>query len=214
MSEAALPIAHIARTYRNLGLNLSAVEALAAFCVNHPRKNDVLLKKLQRFDLVDPYLFRFKEGKAIATVFKKMSIYSMFLVNSDKDKYVFMGKYLNDTMLNVEISKYNREYYPLDYINIKVAVVFALKKIQEDLKKERKEHQRIIDLDTTSDVKETGSNVDTSLISDHFSAARQTSFSDLPSDLRDLVLKTIPREELKRDVSNPEPNLEPSSNPV
>jgi hypothetical protein len=91
-----------------------------------------------------------KENKPIEAMFKNLSIYSYFLANSSKEHYAFIGKFQNDTMLNVQVNKQLNGRY----VNMTIACVLAAKKIKEQINKERIHHTERLDLNSVSEDRE------------------------------------------------------------
>lgn len=142
MKAKAWEVTDFAATYKSLGLNLSAVQALRYYCEKHPMKTDILMNKVPASFTVDPILLRMKDSQSLQALFKQMSVYSFFLASTDKNHYAFIGKYQNDTMLNVSIDK----QYKGRYVNMTLACVFAAKDILAQVRAENKAKLQKLDL--------------------------------------------------------------------
>ena len=153
MKTKAWETTDFAATYKTLGLNLSAVQALRYYCEKHPMKTDVLMSKIPDMFTVDPILLRMKDSEPLQALFKQMSVYSFFLASTDKQHYAFIGKYHNDTMLNVSIDK----QYKGRYVNMTLACVFAARDILAQVREENKKRLQRLDLNlsTEEDIVET-----------------------------------------------------------
>lgn len=134
MKTKAWEVTDFASVYKALGLNLTSVLALRYYCEKHPMKTDVLMNKVPAIFTVDPILSRMKESKSLEAMFKKLSVYSFFLANSDKEHYAFIGKFQNDTMLNVQVGKKVKNRY----VNLTIACVLAAQQIAKQISEERK----------------------------------------------------------------------------
>lgn len=142
MKTKAWDVTDFASTYKTLGLNLSAVQALRYYCEKYPMKTDVLMNKVPADFTVDPVLSRMKDSKSLEALFTQMSVYSFFLASTDKNHYSFIGKYQNDTMLNVSIDK----EYKGRYVNMTLACVFAARDILAQVREENKKRLERLDL--------------------------------------------------------------------
>ena len=153
MKTKAWEVTDFASVYKVLGLNLTSVLALRYYCEKHPMKTDVLMNKVPAIFTVDPILSRMKESKSLEAMFKKLSVYSFFLASTDKQHYAFIGKYQNDTMLNVSIDK----QYKGRYVNMTLACVFAARDILAQVREENKKRLQRLDLNlsTEEDIVET-----------------------------------------------------------
>jgi hypothetical protein len=212
MSKESISIEKYSSKYRKFGLNLTALKMLCIYVKDHPNKGGILLYDSTKNTVVDPVLSRIKEKEKIKKLFSSFSLYGIVLVNTNKDKYFYMGRYVNGTMLSIEVDKHKNE----KHVPLIVSVVEMLEKVEEDFIKTYKNPNMEKIVSTTSDatdmleqtiikkeemigdlgsvnlVQQEESNTEVLKDFDFNQMRRNMTFNDLPSNLQKVIKETIP----------------------
>jgi len=212
MSKESVSIEKYSGRYRKFGLNLTALKMLCIYVKDHPNKGGILLYDNTKKTTVDPVLSGIKEKDKIKELFSRFSLYGIVLVNTNKDKYFYMGRYVNGTMLSIEVDKEIKG----KHIPLLVSVVIMLEKVEEDFNKTYKKPNLvnlspaisdITDVEQENIVKEEEKIEEKSIVDsipqeissvealkdfDFNQMRRNMTFSDLPPDLQKVIKETIP----------------------
>jgi hypothetical protein len=212
MSKESVSIEKYKGRYRKFGLNLTALKVLCTYVKDHPNKSGILLYDNTKKNTVDPVLLRMREKDKIKELFSTFSLYGIVLVNTNKEKYLYMGRYVNGTLISIEVDKEIKG----KHIPLLVSVIMMLEKVEEDFNKTYKEPQleklssavsditdiepktivenleKIENVNTANTIPQEINSIESLKDFDFSQMRRNMTFHDLPPDLQKVIKETIP----------------------
>jgi hypothetical protein len=212
VSKQALKIEQFSSRMRQFSFNLTALKVLAAYCKDHPNKPGILLYDNTKTQPMDPYLWRVREKDKLLGFFKRFSLHGIVLVNVTQQHYSYLGRYVNGTMLSINIDKEKNGLH-VPYL---ISVILMMEEVQKDylknfnqpsvdaqieeIKTKLEDSAQIVQSsseDNSLQITKPSENKDdfsaTLNTADFFKNQRQVSFKDLPIDLQELILRDTPQ---------------------
>ena len=86
-------------------VNSRMLDELTALFGNHPRRRQITKIDLtqEAYEVIDPAIARLKEAKKITRVYRYLGLYSLFLFDKTKEKWVFYYKLVNNKTFFIDV---------------------------------------------------------------------------------------------------------------
>ena len=119
------------KPFESLNINSAICKIIADYAIQHPDKFYMINNR--HSGEVDPLILYLKDGNKVKKIFKYLSVYTLLLMESNKNEWIFYYKLVNNKSDKIIIKKLGRNKVNLPIASaVKKALMFLYERMESD----------------------------------------------------------------------------------